>query len=158
MIDKTFICVPVTRTSDVVVPFKIGDKVNGKWCDSDHNGCWYTGHIKSIDVSSQTIHMVFDDGDENDKLSVVLVKCHYFVIHVFNLCSVLLCSCVFWYLYFFCKLKILSCATRSSYYTDFFILLIHCWFRFFVNKIFVKCKSFTGWSGEETYIFVASKK
>ena len=80
--------------------FKIGDKVSGKWCGSDHNGCWYPDYIKSIDVSLQTTHMVFDDGDENDKLPVVLVKCHYFVIHIFDLRSVLLGSCVFWHLYF----------------------------------------------------------
>jgi len=52
------------------VPFEIGDKVSGKWGGEDeNNGSWYPGRIQSINVSAKTIHIVFDDGDEDTALS-----------------------------------------------------------------------------------------
>ena len=48
------------------LPFKPGDRVQGQWrVDDEHKGQWYFGVIKSIDFVHKTIHIVFEDGDED---------------------------------------------------------------------------------------------
>ena len=39
-------------------PFKVRDKVSGKWSDADYHGDWYDGTIQSIDCVTKTIHIV----------------------------------------------------------------------------------------------------
>ena len=48
---------------------KVGSKISGKWNQDDkHKGEWYDGVVKSINTSKKTVHIVFDDGDEDDEL------------------------------------------------------------------------------------------
>ena len=47
----------------------VGDRISGKWNqDDEHNGEWYDGVVKSIDRKNETVHVLFDDGDEDDEL------------------------------------------------------------------------------------------
>ena len=60
---------PGTSTPRLVAPFKVGDTVQGQWrIDDDHKGEWYSGQIKSIDLDQSTIHILFEDGDEDKSL------------------------------------------------------------------------------------------
>ena len=51
----------------------IGMRVMGKWlAENEHDvghGDWYEGTISSVDDKSKTIHIKYDDGDEDTALS-----------------------------------------------------------------------------------------
>lgn len=48
---------------------KVGCKISGQWNqDDEHKGEWYDGIVKSIDTKKRTVHVVFDDGDEDEGL------------------------------------------------------------------------------------------
>ena len=47
----------------------MGCKISGQWNqDDEHKGEWYDGIVKSIDTKKRTVHVVFDDGDEDEGL------------------------------------------------------------------------------------------
>ena len=48
---------------------KVGDKVTGQWQGEQNKGDWYPGKVQTIDMVNQTIHIVYDDGDEDPVLS-----------------------------------------------------------------------------------------
>ena len=48
---------------------KVGDKVTGQWQGEQNRGDWYAGTVQSIDTVNETIHIVYDDGDEDPVLS-----------------------------------------------------------------------------------------
>ena len=48
---------------------KVGDKVGVRWLGEDGDGSWFPGVIKRIDYEFETVHVVFDDGDEDDALA-----------------------------------------------------------------------------------------
>ena len=48
---------------------KVGAKASGMWSGPENKGDWYSGKIISIDNSKKTVHMRFDDGDEDPDLS-----------------------------------------------------------------------------------------
>ena len=50
------------------VPFKVGDVVQGKWSGDQNNGEWFPDTIISIDSVKRTIHMKYEDGDEDKSL------------------------------------------------------------------------------------------
>ena len=48
----------------------VGCKISGKWNqDGPNKGDWYDGVVKSINVTEKTLHVVFNDGDEDNELS-----------------------------------------------------------------------------------------
>ena len=48
---------------------KVGDKVTGQWQGEQNSGDWYPGKVLSIDMVNKTIHIEYDDGDEDPVLS-----------------------------------------------------------------------------------------
>ena len=49
--------------------FKVGARVSGQWLGEDENhGEWFPGVIRGINWRKKTIHIVFDDDDEDDCL------------------------------------------------------------------------------------------
>ena len=49
---------------------KIGMRVCGRWNEQgDDHGLWFDGEILSVCKSKRTVHIRFDDGDEDDSLS-----------------------------------------------------------------------------------------
>ena len=49
---------------------KVGMRVCGRWNESGpEHGLWFDGTIVSICTSKKTVHIKFDDGDEDDNLS-----------------------------------------------------------------------------------------
>lgn len=48
---------------------KVGAKASGMWSGPENKGDWYSGKIISIDNRKKTVHMQFDDGDEDTNLS-----------------------------------------------------------------------------------------
>jgi hypothetical protein len=58
---------PSTNAADHVL--KVGARVSGQWMGEDENhGEWFPGVIRGINWSKKTIHIVFDDDDEDDCL------------------------------------------------------------------------------------------
>ena len=51
------------------IAFKVGSRVMGKWKGPDCAGDWYEGVVKSLNKRNQTVHVVYDDGDSDPKLS-----------------------------------------------------------------------------------------
>ena len=48
---------------------KAGMKVNARWNENDEmHGRWFDGVIKSVNKKKKTVHVVFDDGDEDTDL------------------------------------------------------------------------------------------
>lgn len=48
---------------------RVGGKISGQWNqDDEHKGEWYDGIVKSINKANETVHVVYDDGDEDDEL------------------------------------------------------------------------------------------
>ena len=60
---------PKVGDEDEVTVLRAGMKVNGKWCGEVGYGTWYDGTIVSVDDKRKTIHIKYDDGDEDKKLS-----------------------------------------------------------------------------------------
>ena len=54
------------KTSEA--PFKVGDTVSGKWSGDNCTGQWYTGTILAINLAKKTIHIKYEDGDEDKML------------------------------------------------------------------------------------------
>ena len=46
-----------------------GMRVMGKWCGEVGYGTWYEGTVHTVNTEKKTIHIKFDDGDEDDELS-----------------------------------------------------------------------------------------
>ena len=53
---------------EVMVPFKVGDRVSAKWTGKHQHGKWFPGSICSIDVKAKTMHVEFEDGDYDRKV------------------------------------------------------------------------------------------
>ena len=53
----------VESTSDTKCSFEVGDVVSAKWSGKEENGKWFTGSIRGINENSQTMHIVYEDGD-----------------------------------------------------------------------------------------------
>jgi len=74
-----YVCVKQKQVAVNVppLPMKVGDTVSGQWREDDGNmGEWYPGRIESINTVNQTIHIVFDDGDQDTALpwgNVILI-------------------------------------------------------------------------------------
>ena len=51
-------------------PLKVGMRVSGRWNGhGSQKGFWFDGTVHSVDIGKQTIHIKFDDGDEDDSLA-----------------------------------------------------------------------------------------
>lgn len=48
---------------------KVGMKVQGKWTGEENYGEWFDGVVLSVNSKKKTIHIKYDDGDEDKSLS-----------------------------------------------------------------------------------------
>ena len=48
---------------------RVGARASGKWKGPQHKGTWYPGVIKSINFKKHTVHITYDDDDEDKNLS-----------------------------------------------------------------------------------------
>ena len=55
-------------TSDTKCSFEVGDVVSAKWSGKEENGKWFTGSIRGINEDSQTMHIVYEDGDHDPEV------------------------------------------------------------------------------------------
>ena len=56
-----------TRAKETVL--QVGDKVQGMWQGEENFGEWYEGIVKSVDEKNKTVHIVYNDGDEDTNVS-----------------------------------------------------------------------------------------
>ena len=49
--------------------FKVGARATGKWKGPECKGDWFEGVIVSIDEINKTVHIQYDDGDEDEDLA-----------------------------------------------------------------------------------------
>ena len=60
---------PLNKDTDGDAVLREGMRVMGKWCGEEGYGTWYEGTVLSVNTKKKTIHIKFDDGDEDDLLS-----------------------------------------------------------------------------------------
>ena len=54
--------------SDTKCSFEVGDVVSAKWSGEQQHGKWFTGSIRSINEDAQTMHIVYEDGDDDKEV------------------------------------------------------------------------------------------
>ena len=48
--------------------FKIGQNVSGYWPDGEDGGGWFNGTVVSLDYVHRTVHILYEDGDDDDEV------------------------------------------------------------------------------------------
>ena len=69
---------------DTTPTFKIGDKVSAQWLGKQNHGDWFPGSICDINEKKQTMHIEYDDGDEDTSVpwaSVIIPESKFVCVH-----------------------------------------------------------------------------